>query len=121
MRIDPALTLVILLAIGIVAGLIFDRIAGPGWLTRQIAGSTRGMATSSLVGIAGAFIGYHAVALAAPRQRGVHRRDCGRGHRAVDLAHDALSARHPDEKKKPGGLRRALLMLRKPLRSDQDS
>lgn len=63
---DPAVTLVILLIIGIVAGLIFDRVAGPGWLTRQFAGSTRSMATSSLVGIAGAFIGYHAAALAAP-------------------------------------------------------
>lgn len=64
MRTDPALTLVTILAIGIVAGLIFDRIAGPGWLTRQIAGSRRGMVTSSLVGIAGAFTGYHLVALA---------------------------------------------------------
>ena len=63
MRTDPALTLAIILIIGIVAGLIFDRIAGPGWLTRQIAGSTRGMVTSSLIGIAGAFIGYHLVAL----------------------------------------------------------
>jgi uncharacterized membrane protein YeaQ/YmgE (transglycosylase-associated protein family) len=62
---DPAVTLLIILIIGIVAGLIFDRVAGPGWLTRQIAGSTRGMVTSSLVGIAGAFIGYHATALAA--------------------------------------------------------
>ena len=66
MRTDPAVTLLIILAIGIVAGLIFDRIAGPGWLTRQVAGSTRGMVTSSLIGIAGAFTGYHAVALAAP-------------------------------------------------------
>jgi len=64
MRTEPALTLAIILVIGIVAGLIFDRIAGPGWLTRQIAGSTRGMVTSALVGIAGAFIGYHLVALA---------------------------------------------------------
>jgi uncharacterized membrane protein YeaQ/YmgE (transglycosylase-associated protein family) len=48
-----------------VAGLIFDRLAGPGWLTRQIAGSTRSMVTSSLVGIAGAFVGYHATGLAA--------------------------------------------------------
>ncbi len=62
---DPAVTLVVLVIIGIVAGLIFDRIAGPGWLTRQIAGSTRSMVTSSLIGIAGAFIGYHAVGLAA--------------------------------------------------------
>jgi uncharacterized membrane protein YeaQ/YmgE (transglycosylase-associated protein family) len=61
---DPAVTLLVILIIGIVAGLIFDRFAGPGWLTRQIAGSTRGMVTSSLVGIAGAFIGYHALALA---------------------------------------------------------
>ena len=63
---DPAVTLIVLLVIGIVAGLIFDRVAGPGWLTRQIAGSTRGMVTSSLVGIAGAFVGYHAAAIAAP-------------------------------------------------------
>ena len=64
---DPAVTLVIILVIGIVAGIIFDRVAGPGWLTRQIAGSTRGLVTSSLIGIAGAFIGYHVVALGAPR------------------------------------------------------
>ena len=62
---DPAVTFIILLIIGIAAGLIFDRIAGPGWLTRQIAGSTRSMVTSSLVGIAGAFVGYHAISLAA--------------------------------------------------------
>ncbi len=59
MRLDPTTTFLLILVIGIVAGLLFDRFAGPGWLTRQIAGSTRGMATSSLVGIAGAFIGYH--------------------------------------------------------------
>ena len=51
---DPAVTLVIILIIGIVAGIIFDRVAGPGWLTRQLAGSTRGLVTSSLIGIAGA-------------------------------------------------------------------
>jgi uncharacterized membrane protein YeaQ/YmgE (transglycosylase-associated protein family) len=62
---DPAVTLVIILIIGIVAGIIFDRVAGPSWLTRQFAGSTRGLVTSSLIGIAGAFIGYHAVALGA--------------------------------------------------------
>jgi uncharacterized membrane protein YeaQ/YmgE (transglycosylase-associated protein family) len=59
MRLDPTTTFLLILIIGIVAGLLFDRFAGPGWLTRQIAGSTRGMATSSLIGIAGAFIGYH--------------------------------------------------------------
>jgi uncharacterized membrane protein YeaQ/YmgE (transglycosylase-associated protein family) len=65
MRINPALAFFIIIAIGIVAGLIFDRLAGPGWLSRQIAGSTRGMVTSSLVGIAGSFIGFHVAALLA--------------------------------------------------------
>ena len=61
---DPAVTFVVILIIGILAGIIFDRVAGPGWLTRQIAGSTRGLVTSSLIGIAGAFIGYHLLAFA---------------------------------------------------------
>ena len=61
---DPAATFAVTLIIGILAGLIFERIAGPGWLTRQVVGSTRSMVTSSLIGIAGAFIGYHAAALA---------------------------------------------------------
>lgn len=65
MRIDPFLSLILILIIGIVAGIIFDRVAGPGWLTRQIAGSRRGIVTSSLVGIAGAFIGFHLAALIA--------------------------------------------------------
>ncbi len=51
--------LLIVAVIGIVAGLVFDRLAGPGWLTRQLAGETRLMVTSALVGIAGAFIGFH--------------------------------------------------------------
>ena len=73
---DPAVTLLIILIIGIVAGIIFDRVAGPGWLTRQIAGSTRGLVTSSLVGIAGAFIGYHVGGARERRRlRALHRRD----------------------------------------------
>jgi uncharacterized membrane protein YeaQ/YmgE (transglycosylase-associated protein family) len=58
----PGATFLILLIIGIAAGLLFDRFAGPGWLSRQIAGSTRMMVTSSLVGIAGSFVG-HALAV----------------------------------------------------------
>ena len=56
-------SLLIVLLIGIVAGLIFDRLAGPGWLTRQVAGSRRSIVTSSLVGIAGSFIGFHVAGL----------------------------------------------------------
>src|SRR5208283_5106592 len=56
---DPVTSFVIVLLIGIVAGFLFDRIAGPGWLSRQVSGSTRGLATSALVGVAGSFIGYH--------------------------------------------------------------
>ena len=59
----PAVIFLILLAIGIAAGLLFDRFAGPGWLSRQIAGPTRTMATSALVGIAGSFVGYHLAGL----------------------------------------------------------
>ncbi len=61
----PALVLLLLIAIGVVAGLLFDRFAGPGWLSRQIAGANRTMTTSALVGIAGSFIGYHLTGLLA--------------------------------------------------------
>lgn len=61
---DPAVTFIVILAIGIVAGLLFDRLAGPSWLSRQFAGN-RGIITSALVGIAGAFIGFHIAVLLA--------------------------------------------------------
>ncbi|MBN8942404.1 MAG: transglycosylase [Rhizobiales bacterium] len=56
---DPAITFVLVLLVGIVAGVLFDRMAGPSWLARQFAGSRRGLLTSALVGVAGAFVGYH--------------------------------------------------------------
>ncbi len=58
MRSDPAITFLLVLVIGILVGVLFDRFVGPGWLTRQIAG-TRGIFTSALIGVAGAFIGFH--------------------------------------------------------------
>ncbi|MDP2620414.1 MAG: transglycosylase [Hyphomicrobiales bacterium] len=60
---DPVVTFLLVLAIGIVAGILFDRLAGPSWLARQFSGSTRGIVTSALVGVAGAFVGYHIAAL----------------------------------------------------------
>lgn len=59
----PLVSFLIVLVIGIAAGLIYDRVAGPGWLSRQIAGKKRGAVTSALVGVAGAFIGFHLAAL----------------------------------------------------------
>lgn len=59
---DPAVNFLIVLVIGIAAGLLFDRFVGPSWLVRQFAG-TRAMVTGALVGIAGAFIGFHLAAL----------------------------------------------------------
>jgi hypothetical protein len=47
----------IVLAIGIAAGLVFNRY-GQTWLRRQFVTRHSDM-TSSLVGIAGAFIGFH--------------------------------------------------------------
>ena len=61
---DPAVLFVLVLAIGIFAGILFDRLAGPSWLARQFSGSTRGTITSALVGVAGAFVGYHIAMLA---------------------------------------------------------
>ena len=51
-------TLLIVVAIGIVAGFAFNRY-GRGWWARQIVGGTRSDITSALVGIAGSFIGFH--------------------------------------------------------------
>lgn len=64
---NPLVSLLIVLVIGIVAGLIYDRVAGPGWFSRQFARSRRGLITSALVGIAGSFIGYHVAILLAIR------------------------------------------------------
>ncbi len=60
---DPAVTFLLVLATGVVAGILFDRLAGPSWLARQFSGSTRGMITSALVGVAGAFVGLHVALL----------------------------------------------------------
>jgi uncharacterized membrane protein YeaQ/YmgE (transglycosylase-associated protein family) len=62
---DPVVTFLLVLVIGIVAGILLDRLAGPSWLARQFSGSTRGTITSSLVGVAGAFVGYHIAVLLA--------------------------------------------------------
>jgi uncharacterized membrane protein YeaQ/YmgE (transglycosylase-associated protein family) len=62
---DPAITFLLVLVIGIAAGLLFDRLAGPSWLARQFSGSTRGIVTSALVGVAGAFVGYQIALLLA--------------------------------------------------------
>jgi uncharacterized membrane protein YeaQ/YmgE (transglycosylase-associated protein family) len=62
---DPAVTFLLVLVIGVGAGLLFDRLAGPSWLARQFSGSTRGFVTSALVGVAGAFVGYQIALLLA--------------------------------------------------------
>jgi uncharacterized membrane protein YeaQ/YmgE (transglycosylase-associated protein family) len=63
MVMSPVVTFLLLLAIGILAGFIFDRLAGPGWLSRQVAGATRTLVTSALVGVAGSFVGFHLAVL----------------------------------------------------------
>jgi uncharacterized membrane protein YeaQ/YmgE (transglycosylase-associated protein family) len=59
MTLTPAVTFLIVLAIGALAGLLFDRFAGPNWFKRQIVGAMPSMITSALVGVAGAFVGFH--------------------------------------------------------------
>lgn len=51
------MNLIIVLIIGIVAGLIFNRY-GHNWLARQFV-TRQSDLTAGLVGIAGAFIGFH--------------------------------------------------------------
>jgi uncharacterized membrane protein YeaQ/YmgE (transglycosylase-associated protein family) len=52
-------TFLILVIIGIVVGVLFNR-RGRGWLGRQVADATGiGDVTYSLVGIAGSFMGFH--------------------------------------------------------------
>lgn len=62
---DPTVTFLVVVLIGIAAGILFDRLAGPSWFTRQFTGSTRAMVTSALVGVAGAFVGFHLALLVA--------------------------------------------------------
>jgi uncharacterized membrane protein YeaQ/YmgE (transglycosylase-associated protein family) len=59
MTLTPTVTFLIVLAIGALAGLLFDRFAGPNWFKRQIVGAMPSMITSALVGVAGAFVGFH--------------------------------------------------------------
>jgi len=60
---EPVLVFLLVIVIGIVVGVFFQRINSRGWLTRQLAGG-RADLTAALVGIAGAFIGFHITALA---------------------------------------------------------
>lgn len=61
---SPALLILLVLVIGIAVGLGAVRIVRPSWLTPKLAGGRRAELTSALVGIAGAFIGFHVFALA---------------------------------------------------------
>ena len=50
--------LLIIVAIGIIAGIAFNRF-GRGWLARTVGSTRHTDITTALVGIAGAFIGFH--------------------------------------------------------------
>jgi uncharacterized membrane protein YeaQ/YmgE (transglycosylase-associated protein family) len=60
---DPLIVFLLVLVIGIVVGLLFHGVYRRGWLAQQLSGRS-GSLTSALVGIAGAFIGFHVFALA---------------------------------------------------------
>lgn len=60
---DPAVSFIIVLLIGIVAGWLAQWVTGTSWLSKQITGTGRVYATSALVGVAGSFIGFHIASL----------------------------------------------------------
>jgi uncharacterized membrane protein YeaQ/YmgE (transglycosylase-associated protein family) len=60
---SPIVTFIVVILIGIVAGILAQRYARGSWLSQQIAGRNRATATCALVGIAGAFIGFHLAVL----------------------------------------------------------
>jgi hypothetical protein len=57
MRLDPVAMLLLVLAIGAVLGILVERFAGRGRILRSITRASP--VTAALVGIAGAFIGFH--------------------------------------------------------------
>ena len=59
MRFDPTTMFFLVLVIGAVIGVAFDRFGGRGWFARQVTGGRNALVTGALVGIAGSFIGYH--------------------------------------------------------------
>jgi uncharacterized membrane protein YeaQ/YmgE (transglycosylase-associated protein family) len=63
---DPAVTFLLVFAIGVIAGVLFDRLAGPSWLARRFAGSSRDIITTALIGVAGALVGDRIAMLLAP-------------------------------------------------------
>ena len=60
---SPIVTFVVVILIGIVAGILAQRYARGSWLSQQIAGRNRASITCALVGIAGSFIGFHLAVL----------------------------------------------------------
>jgi hypothetical protein len=60
---NPLITFLIVLLIGIVAGIVAQRGVNASWLSRRWGRTTRDDVTSALVGVAGAFIGFHLTAI----------------------------------------------------------
>jgi len=60
---SPIVTFLVVILIGIAAGLLAQRYVGGSWLSRQVAGRNKASATCALVGIAGSFIGFHLAVL----------------------------------------------------------
>lgn len=59
----PIVTFIIVLLIGTIAGVIAERGVRRSWLARRIGSGSRADITSALVGVAGAFIGFHVASL----------------------------------------------------------
>ena len=61
MHLDPTVTLLLVLVIGIALGILVERLVGRRGIIRSIAGTSP--LTAALVGVAGSFIGFHVAEL----------------------------------------------------------
>lgn len=60
---DPFISIVLVVLIGLLCGVLAQKLLRRSWIADKLTGATSVMLTHILVGIAGAFIGFHAAML----------------------------------------------------------
>ena len=66
---DPFISILLVIVIGILCGFLAQKFLRRSWIAERLRGTASGMLTHILVGIAGAFLGFHAAMLAGAATR----------------------------------------------------